>query len=333
MKTLKVLYPLSVFLFVFLLTYVYFHRTATRYQTVVLNTEPTKTDLGLASNNEADFKEIVLPSYDVDLKLIKAVDSLQRREPTEIGPVNYEKFRYMLNPKNVCNGFQKTLTNVLVLVKSAPDHQRLRQWLRLLVKDTAGSYAKNIRMLFLLGFSEKVNRDLKIEHTKYGDIIQKNFIDTYRNLTYKTQMGYEWATAFCSSASFIMFQDDDFFTNVKNVFSFISKQYKPENVFIGRLVKSGASVVRDRASKWFVSNIVFSNDVFPPYFPGGSYLVSAEIGRRLSLAFPYVQNIPVDDVYVGLVASKLGITLKYSALFDFANCQNWSNSLACKAFL
>jgi hypothetical protein len=334
MKALvKILYPLMVFLLVFLPTYVYFHGTATQYRVMLNKPEPTKMDLGLDSKNEAGIEEIELPSYDIDFKLIKAVDKLQRREEAEIGPVNFETFRYMLNPKNTCDGFQNTLTNVLVLVKSAPDHQRLRQWLRLLVKDTIGSYAKNMRLLFLLGFSKKMNSDIKAEYTKYGDIVQRNFIDTYRNLTYKTQMGYDWATAFCSSASFIMFQDDDFFINVKNVFNFLSKQYKPEDVFTGRLVKSGASVVRDRASKWFVSNIVFSNEAFPSYLPGGSYLVSAEIGRRLSLAFPYVPNIPVDDVYVGLVASKLGITLKYSALFDFSDCQNWNNTLACKAFL
>ncbi|XP_061182574.1 beta-1,3-galactosyltransferase brn-like [Saccostrea echinata] len=335
MKTiLKFLYPVVVFLIVFMLTYVLFYRMAKKYQ-IVPKSEPKKTDLGLDYETEEDIEEIEMPSFDIDLKLVKAVDKLQQHQTPDIGPVNLEKFNYMLNPRGACDGFQKE-TNascVLVLVKSAPDHARLRQWLRVLMNDTIGKYGKNLRLLFLLGFSKKNNRDIYQEGIKYGDIIQRDFIDTYRNLTFKTKMGYEWASSFCKSASFIVFQDDDFFINVKNVFDFLSRQYKPDDLFIGYLVPAGASVVRERASKWFVSNIVFSSDAFPPYFPGGSYFVSSRIAKRLTLAFPYVQDIPVDDVYLGLVASKLGIPLKHSSLFDFANCQNWNKCLACKAFI
>ncbi|XP_062581344.1 beta-1,3-galactosyltransferase brn-like [Saccostrea cucullata] len=331
---LKLLYPVVVFLIVFMLTYVLFYRMAKKYRTVPKG-EPIKTDLGFAYETDEEIEEVEMPSFDIDLRLIKAVDKLQQHGSPEIAPVNFEKFNYMLNPRGACDGFRKeaNASYVLVLVKSAPDHARLRQWLRVLMNDTKGRFGQHLRLLFLLGFSKKSNRDIYLEGTKYGDIIQRDFIDTYRNLTFKTKMGYEWAMSFCKPASFIVFQDDDFFINVKNVFDFLSRQYKPDELFTGHLVPAGASVVRERASKWFVSNILFSSDAFPPYFPGGSYMVSSRIAKRLTLAFPYVQDIPVDDVYLGLVASKLGIPLKHSSLFDFASCQNWNKCLACKAFI
>lgn len=298
---------------------------------------PTKdpVELELAMDAGVDIEEIDIPSYDMDITLMKAVDKLVRRESTDLKPVNLKKFRYMLTPGHKCE-FRERTTNfsrVLVLVKSAPDHQRLRRWLRLLMNDTIGILSNNVKMFFLLGYSRELNNDIRSESEKYDDIIQKNFIDSYRNLTYKTQMAYEWASMYCSSADFVLFQDDDFFANIKNVVEFLSEQLTPEELFTGHVVEAGSTVIRDRASKWFVSNIAFSNNMFPAYFPGGSYIASSQIVERLSFAFPFVPVIPVDDVYVGLVSSKLGITMKHSHRFYFSDCQNWSHCLACKAFL
>lgn len=337
-RTLRCIYPLCVFLVTFLITYLYLYLSTNGHQRprpryVAPPKDPVDMDLGLETG--VDIEEIDIPSYDMDINLMKAVEKLVRREPTDLKPVNLKKFRYMLTPAHGCK-FREGASNfsrVLVLVKSAPDHQRLRRWLRLLMSETVGNFSNNVQMFFLLGYSREMNSDIRLESEKYDDIIQKNFIDTYRNLTYKTQMAYEWASTFCSYADFVLFQDDDFFANIKNVVEFLSAQLNPTELFTGHLVETGSSVVRDRASKWFVSNIAFSNNLFPAYFPGGSYLASWQIVERLSLAFPYVSFIPVDDVYIGLVASKLGITMIHSHLFYFSDCQNWSHCLACKAFL
>lgn len=337
-RVLRCVYPLCVFLVAFLTTYIYLHLSTNGLQRPKPKyMVPTKdpVELELAMDAGVDIEEIDIPSYDMDITLMKAVDKLVRRESTDLKPVNLKKFRYMLTPGHKCD-FRERTTNfsrVLVLVKSAPDHQRLRRWLRLLMNDTIGILSNNVKMFFLLGYSRELNNDIRSESEKYDDIIQKNFIDSYRNLTYKTQMAYEWASMYCSSADFVLFQDDDFFANIKNVVEFLSEQLTPEELFTGHVVEAGSTVIRDRASKWFVSNIAFSNNLFPAYFPGGSYIASSQIVERLSFAFPFVPVIPVDDVYVGLVSSKLGITMKHSHRFYFSDCQNWSHCLACKAFL
>lgn len=335
-KCLGCIYSVSLFIGIFSFTYLYF------YVSTKLNLRhrpsfktPGKNPSLLSVFNAGHhIKEIDIPSYEMDLKLMKAVEKLIRRDRIDLKPVNLEKFRYMVRPNGPCDfhSASSNFSRVLVLVKSAPDHYRLRQWLRLLMNETVGQMAGNLRMFFLLGYSKEMNIDINAESKKYGDIIQKNFIDTYRNLTYKTQMAFEWATTDCASVDFVLFQDDDFFANIKNVFEFLSVQLKPEELFTGFLVEKGSSVVRDRTSKWFVSDISFSNEVFPAYFPGGSYIASYKIVERLSYAFPYVKFIPVDDVYVGLVASKLGLAMKASHLFYFSDCDNWHSCLACKAF-
>ncbi len=49
--------------------------------------------------------------------------------------------------------------------------------------------------------------------TAYGDLVQENFIDSYRNLTLKTLMGIRWASIHCSNAKFVVKIDDDVIIN------------------------------------------------------------------------------------------------------------------------
>ncbi len=47
----------------------------------------------------------------------------------------------------------------------------------------------------------------------YGDLVQENFLDSYRNLTLKTLMGIRWASIYCANAKFIVKIDDDVVLN------------------------------------------------------------------------------------------------------------------------
>lgn len=111
----------------------------------------------------------------------------------------------------------------------------------------------------------------------------ENSIDSYRNLTYKTKMAYEWASTICLSADFVIF--------------LISLPIKIKRSWISLRI---AHTMREKASKWFVSKIAFSNtcNMFSVYFQGGSSFASSLLVERLSLAFPYVSFITVDDVYI-----------------------------------
>jgi hypothetical protein len=49
--------------------------------------------------------------------------------------------------------------------------------------------------------------------------------------------------------------------------------------------------------------------MFPTFLSGGAILTHISVVRRLQIAFPYIKIIDLDDVYVGIVAHKLNITL------------------------
>ncbi|XP_009955401.1 PREDICTED: beta-1,3-galactosyltransferase 2-like [Leptosomus discolor] len=51
------------------------------------------------------------------------------------------------------------------------------------------------------------------ESKQYHDTIQRDFLDTYHNLTLKTLTGMKWVTSYCSGVSFAMKPDSDVFVN------------------------------------------------------------------------------------------------------------------------
>ena len=60
-------------------------------------------------------------------------------------------------------------------------------------------------------------RRLEEESSKYGDLVQGDFLDTYRNLSYKAIMGSLWVAEFCGQAEFVVKIDDDCFLDLYEV--------------------------------------------------------------------------------------------------------------------
>jgi hypothetical protein len=67
---------------------------------------------------------------------------------------------------------------------------------------------------------------------------------------------------------------------------------------------------RDPGTKWFVSWKDYPFDNYPPYLGGFFILTSQDVTWYLSAAIPFVKPIHIDDAYIGIVAAKLGITLR-----------------------
>jgi beta-1,3-galactosyltransferase 1 len=59
-----------------------------------------------------------------------------------------------------------------------------------------------------------IQEKLKLEADIYKDIVQEDFIDAYRNITYKGIMAMKWIAEFCPSAKYILKVDDDIISNL-----------------------------------------------------------------------------------------------------------------------
>ena len=58
-----------------------------------------------------------------------------------------------------------------------------------------------------------LNKKLEAEGMMYGDLIRGSYNEHYKNLTFKTQMGLEWAAKYCADFQFLLKADDDVFIN------------------------------------------------------------------------------------------------------------------------
>ncbi|XP_015281067.1 PREDICTED: beta-1,3-galactosyltransferase 5-like [Gekko japonicus] len=197
---------------------------------------------------------------------------------------------------------------LVILVTSSPSQSDTR----MAIRDTWGKKHlianKHIVTFFLLGIS--LNHDNQIavtaESQKYRDIIQKDFIDTYYNLTLKTMMGIEWVHKFCPQSSFVMKTDSDMFVNPYYLTELLLKKNRTTRFFTGFL-KLNDRPIRDTSSKWYVSYSEFPRNNYPPFCSGTGYVLSTDVANQVYNVYQNITFIKLEDVFIGLCLAELNI--------------------------
>nr|KAF7410903.1 hypothetical protein H0235_013510 [Vespula pensylvanica] len=205
-----------------------------------------------------------------------------------------------------CPDFGKEM-DLVIIIMSAPTHVEARTAIR----QTWGHFGqrRDISILFMLGatLDSKVEKVLEQEQRIYGDIIRGKFLDSYSNLTLKTISILEWVDSYCSKVKFVLKTDDDMFINVPRLLAFINRHGKDKSVIFGRLARRWKPI-RNKKSKYYVSQTQFKQPVFPDFTTGPAYLLSSDIVRKLYDAALDQTYLKLEDVFMtGIVAHKLGI--------------------------
>ena len=227
--------------------------------------------------------------------------------------INPHPYKYIRIPSGVCTSTGNRVDpHLLILVKS----NIFQFGHRMAIRMTWGKFSdSSIQLAFLLGYSPLVTPFAKMEYELHKDIIQENFLDEYNNNTLKTIMGFNWVTTYCNQSKFILFVDDDYFVNVPNVRDFVNNITTNQSTFIGYKYEK-ARPRRKQDSKWYVSKEEYPDDYWPPYISGGSMLISMDVIINMTKTFPYVKQLYIDDVYLGIVAYLLNITLSHDRRFE-----------------
>ncbi|XP_050393485.1 uncharacterized protein LOC126811695 [Patella vulgata] len=225
--------------------------------------------------------------------------------PMRLNPI----FRghYILNDVNICASPKSA--NVIVVVHTAPGHFNRR----LDIRETYGArklfLPTEVRVIFLLGRVENQTLQDRIfnEHSKYGDTIQGDFKDAYRNLTHKAVMGLHWVSHFCSDVKYVIKTDDD---AVFDMWRFLKEVYA-KNLYVSKTIY-GIARYNDpipRSGKWKVSPrrlTGFTNYQFQ-FCIGFVLIISADVIPDLYRASFKVPFFWLDDVYLtGMLRSAVG---------------------------
>lgn len=144
-------------------------------------------------------------------------------------------------------------------------------------------------------------------------------------------MGLQW-TSFhrCLQPTFIIKVDDDTVVDYFQLFDFLlEKKYARllmgmDGHFLAGRVWTGMRVVRQRESKWFVSEDVIPSDTYRPYLSGSLYVTVPQTGRSIVLAAldSSTSIFWIDDVWLtGILREKGDIPLDdcLSELFSFSS--------------
>ncbi|XP_060078759.1 beta-1,3-galactosyltransferase 1-like [Ylistrum balloti] len=276
--------------------------------------KPSENDtlqLNLTSEPESPYYMASIHPLHIDLNnLVRA--RMLKGSPIPVPPINPHPYTYLIRPPD-CH--YKTTDNItiVILVKSYVKHTIQRYAIRE-TWGRANTYP-NVKIAFLLAAVKNFQRYVENEASLYNDIIQENFTDNYWNNTLKTIMAFNWVTEFCSEAKIIIFVDDDHLLHMENVLSFLRSLSADtlNKLYAGYLIKNA------RVNRGHNSSIIplseYPYPKWPPYLRGGLFIMAMDIAQLFATAFPYVKSLPVDDVYLGIVAFKLNLTIAHDRRF------------------
>jgi beta-1,3-galactosyltransferase 1 len=144
----------------------------------------------------------------------------------------------------------------------------------------------SIRLVFVCGQnsdnSPSAQAALEFEAEQYGDIVQEDFHDSYKNLTYKGIAALKWISLYCRHAKFVLKTDDDIFVNMFTLLRHLNSMdhYGVQNRnLLMCLVWYHMTVMR--TGKWAISKDDWPEDSYPTYCSGSAFVMTTDVAVAL----------------------------------------------------
>lgn len=213
--------------------------------------------------------------------------------------LNYVQFNRKKSAIQHSN-FRCQNSKLLILIHSALEHWENRAVIREYFYRTKFFWS----MLFLVGQTnnQTIQSAINQEFNTYKDVLQIGFIDSYRNLTLKHLSGLIWTIDNCREVKFVLKMDDDIFINfylLNNYLSSFLRKYTSNinsTIICHRMDKVKA--IRDKCSKWYVTENEYEPEFYPTYCSGWAYLATIDAIQQLIANIVNNKLFWIDDVYV-----------------------------------
>jgi hypothetical protein len=219
--------------------------------------------------------------------------------------VNPIEHNFSINGSQICETDSKYMT-LLIVVPSIPSHSNVRNAIR----KTYGSYSNKsfvidhinievtVKLMFLLGKDGDVNteRSVQNESKVYNDIVESDFVESYKNLTRKMLIALKWVSIYCSNIDFLLKVDEDVFVNIPNLANELHKRLYGIKGAVYGYINQRASV--HRSGKWAVSKDEFPLSYYPNYASGNSYVISGNIITDMFITSEYIPYMPIEDAFI-----------------------------------
>ncbi|XP_035260185.1 beta-1,3-galactosyltransferase 1-like [Anguilla anguilla] len=216
-------------------------------------------------------------------------------------------YHFILDQPDKCQGLDPFL---VLMVPVAPWNREARDAVRATWGNQSLVSGVTIRRLFILGLADRtgLQEELFRESSEHHDLLQGDFLDSYRNLTIKTMLMMEWLVAHCPNAAYAAKVDTDMFLNMKLLIRLLDPHAsRPKHNYITGAIITGGVVRRDKGSRWYMPPEVYPNPTYPLYISGNAYAFSMDLPGKILEASRVVKPIYLEDVYLGMCLEHLGL--------------------------
>ncbi|XP_069104466.1 uncharacterized protein [Argopecten irradians] len=174
-----------------------------------------------------------------------------------------------------------------------------------------------VKIVFVVGFLDNHQNKIDAESTTYGDILQVSAKTNKFHDTLKTVATFTWIAQNCENTKFVLFLDGNINVNTSMTMTLMKELVKSNDrkVFLGQ-VNNELEPDRNAKSLTYVSENDYPFDRVPPRMLGLNYILSFDLIKTFDISFPFVKYCSAVDIYIGIVASKLMLTLRNDERFD-----------------
>ncbi|XP_052080726.1 beta-1,3-galactosyltransferase 5-like [Mytilus californianus] len=209
------------------------------------------------------------------------------------------EFEPLIEP-DICKQHDKILLAILIF--SNPSNIERRQVIR---ETWLSDIKSSIRYVFVVARNTNSDhkKELQEEIDEHKDIVQFDFIDSYKNLTFKTVSSFKWIIAVCPRASYVLKIDDDMWLNKKALTSVL--EHGAVKGSIGGNCHRGEPPIRDPGNKYYIPWSSYPYGIYPPFCSGTAYVVDFQVMKGIVNVSKDVPYFPLEDIYVALCMTKL----------------------------
>lgn len=296
----------------------------------VLTANSSSVELPDWLNNTGVTSDPCKPNFRVTTQ-VKDYNSLPDRFKDFLLYMQCRSYPLIVDQPDIC----KEPPFLLLAVKSLVPHFDRRQAIRESWGRAGVIANRTVVTIFLLGNATAGDHHpdlsgmLQYESSRFKDLIQWDYRDSFFNLTVKEVLFLDWIQTRCSGAQFIFKGDDDVFVNTHRILDYLKGLSGPKarDLFVGDVIFN-AGPHRDKKVKYFIPESMYVG-TYPPYAGGGGYLYSGDIATRLHNVSQHVALYPIDDVYTGMCLRKLGLSPEKHKGFRTFNIEEKYRSNPC----
>lgn len=238
-------------------------------------------------------------------------------------------FKYLLNNR-VCDKGNKVITAVILVTSYYGNVERRSAMRRAFSNQELIGF--DMRRVFLIALPPENDKSMNPkailnENERFGDLIQGNFIEAYKNLTYKHTMGLRWAAKYCSNAKYVIKMDDDIVVDIYQLSDYLHKYFvMPTKKQLAGYVLTNLTAIREPANKWFVKKEEYEPSIYPPFLSGWFYITTPSVAGKLAKLANERKYFWIDDVFItGIIAKELKYVLhdikhKFAHHAEYLHC-------------